>query len=145
MPQIDRPTASRATGLHGHKPLVMAVVGLWFGLLAGLYAFVRPELAYSYGHWTAGLGGHLPLPTQVLSLPVLGSAFGAEQQGHAALFWLVWGLLLAPPIVLLRQTWRAREPQALLGVLLWQAVHMLLAAIVMVAVAFGLWLPFSAA
>lgn len=121
------------------------LVILWFVLLAVVFLVVRPELAYSYGHWFHDLVGNLPVLTEVLSLPVLGPAFSSPTDGYSAGFWLAWGFLFLPPLFLTRQLWAATDLSALLVCLFWGAAYVLLAIILAVWVAFGLWLPFSVA
>lgn len=128
-----------------HKILAMLVIGLWYALLGVMFLIVRPELAYSYGHWLGAFAGHLPQLTSTLSLPVLGPAFSTPSQDYSAVFWLVWGALFLPPLLLLRLIWRAGNSAVLPTVLLWGSVYALLATILGVFVAFGLWLPFSVA
>ena len=78
------------------------LVILWFVLLAVVFLVVRPELAYSYGHWFHDLVGNLPVLTEVLSLPVLGPAFSSPTDGYSAGFWLAWGFLFLPPLQLVK-------------------------------------------
>lgn len=128
-----------------HKRLAMLLIFLVYILLGTLFLFVRPELAYSYGHWLGAFAGHLPQLTSTLSLPVLGPAFSTPSQAYQPVFWLVWGTLFLPPLLLLRLVWRAGDAFSLTTVLLWGGVYALLAIILGGGVAFGLWLPFSAA
>lgn len=128
-----------------HKYLALIVIGLWYVLLCGMFLVVRPELAYSYGHWLGAFAGNLPKLTSLLSLPVLGPAFSTPTQSHDTAFWLVWGFLYLPPGLLMRFVWRAGDSNALTTGFLWAAIYAVLAAILGLFVAFGLWLPFSVA
>lgn len=128
-----------------HKILALLVIGLGYALLGVMFLIVRPELAYSYGHWLGVFTGHLPQLTATLSLPVLGPAFSTPTQDYSAVFWLAWGALTVPPLLLLRLVWRAGDAASLTTALLWGATYAMLACLLGVFVAFGLWLPFSAA
>ncbi len=125
--------------------LAIMLIILWDALLSVIFMIVRPELAYTYGHWLGGLAGHLPQLTSALSLPVLGPAFSTPSQDYSLVFWLVWGGLFLPSLLLLRFVWRARDATALVTVLLWGSIYVLLSTSLGLFVAFGLWLPFSAA
>ncbi len=131
--------------MRAHRNLAMLVIGLWYALLGVMFLIVRPELAYSYGHWLGEFAGHLPQLTLTLSLPVLGPAFSTPSQDYDSVFWLVWGALLLPPLMLLRLLWRAEDSCSLTTVLLWGGAHALFTCILGVMVALGLWLPFSVA
>ncbi len=128
-----------------HKHLSTFVIGLWYALLCMMFFIVRPELAYSYGHWLAGFSGHLPQLTSTLSLPVLGPAFSTSDQDYRVTFWLFWGFLFLPPSLLLRFVWHPGDTFSSPAVLLWAAAYTLLVSMLGVLVVFGLWLPFSAA
>jgi hypothetical protein len=126
--------------------LVTLIVCSWYGLQGLMFVIVRPELAYSYGHWLHGLGENLPALTASLSLPVLGPEISTANQDFHPVFWVVWAALLLPPLLLLRQAWRAQDRLALLETAFcWGAIYLLAAAGLAVLVALGLWLPFSAA
>ncbi len=128
-----------------HGNLVMLIIGLWYVLLGVMFLIVRPELAYSYGHWLGAFHGHLPQLTSTLSLPVLGPSISTPSQDYGGVFWLVWGALFLPPLMLLRLLWRTGDSFSLATVLLWGGVYALFTCILGVLVALGLWLPFSAA
>ena len=130
---------------HTHKYLATVVICLWYLLLGVMFLIVRPELAYSYGHWLGPFAGNFPHPTEMLSLPVLGPAFTTPGQGYQAVFWLSWGFLFLPPALALRALWRTWDGPDLTTLLLWTAIYLLLSILLGTCVAFGLWLPFSAA
>lgn len=128
-----------------HKRLATLVISLWYAVLGSLFFIVRPELAYSYGHWLDEFAGNLPRLTALMSLPVLGPAFSTPAQEYTAVFWLAWGFLFLPPVLALRRVWRAGDGIALTTGLIWTAIYLLLTLLLGAFVAFGLWLPFSAA
>ncbi|NEX23763.1 hypothetical protein G3480_26455 [Thiorhodococcus mannitoliphagus] len=126
--------------------LVNLVVGLWYVLQGVLFFVVRPELAYSYGHWLHPLRGDLPGLTAALTLPVLGPEISSAAEGYSPVFWLVWGALLLPPVRLLHWAWTAPNRFALLETTLyWTAAYLLATGSLAVLVVLGLWLPFSTA
>lgn len=131
--------------MNQYKTLAMLVIGLWYILLGIVFFIVRPELAYSYGHWLHGFSNNLPQITASLSLPILGPAFSSTIQTYSTLFWLAWGLLSLPPLLLLYFVWRSNDSQWVVAGTLWSGVYLLLTAILLIFVAFGLWLPFSVA
>lgn len=128
-----------------HHRLAILTLCLWYALLGILFFLVRPELAYSYGHWTVPFAGNLPHLTAVLSLPVLGPSFSTPDQGYSPLFWLAWGALFLCPLLPLRVFWRASNVSEQLAGLSHALIYLLLATLLGTMVAFGLWLPFSAA
>lgn len=128
-----------------HTYLATLVICLWYVLLGILFFIVRPELAYSYGHWLGEFAGNLPRLTELLSLPVLGPAFSTPNQDYGLVFWLAWGFLFLPPAVALGRLWRVDADIDLTTGLLSSAIYLLLALLLGAMVAFGLWLPFSAA
>jgi hypothetical protein len=126
--------------------LVTLIVCLWYALQGLMFIVVRPELAYTYGHWLQRLGGSLPTLTAALSLPVLGPEISTPSQELTPVFWLAWSLLLLPPLLLLRRAWTAEERMALLeATLYWGATYLLATGGLAVLVGLGLWLPYSAA
>jgi hypothetical protein len=127
------------------KYLILLVIGLWYALLGVMFLIVRPELAYSYGHWLGGFAGNLPQLTSTLSLPVLGPAFSTPSQDYSAAFWLTWGFLFLPPALALHRLRRVGNDIDFTNGLLWAAIYLLLALLLGTMVTFGLWLPFSAA
>ncbi len=128
-----------------HKILATVVILLWYILLAIVFIIIRPELAYSYGHWLHELYANLPQTTASLSLPLLGPAFSTSIQTYSIQFWLAWGFLFLPPLSLLYFLWHRNDGRWLAAGLLWSGAYLLVTAILTVFVAFGLWLPFSAA
>ena len=128
------------------KILVTLAVCLWYVLLGVVFIAVRPELAYSYGHWLHDFMGDLPLLTAVLSLPILGPDISTPTEEYSPVFWLAWGALFFPPGLFLRLVWATGERLALLEYSLYcGALYGLGVAILAIFVALGLWLPFSAA
>jgi len=111
-----------------------------------MFVIVRPELSYSYGHWLHGLGDNLPALTANLSLPVLGPDISTLSQNYQPVFWLVWAVMVLPPLFLLRRAWTAQDRLALLeAAFCWGATYLLATAGLAVLVGLGLWLPFCAA
>lgn len=126
--------------------LVTLMVCLWYALQGVMFIIIRPELAYSYGYWLHGLGDNLPGLTATLSLAVLGPEISSANQGYEPVFWLVWGGLLLPPLLLLRRAWTASDRLDLLeSVLYWGLSYLLVTGGLAALVGLGLWLPFSAA
>lgn len=126
--------------------LVHLLVCLWYALLGIMFIVVRPELAYSYGHWLQPLHGDLPALTRILTLPVLGPDISTSTEGYSPVFWLVWGALLLPPLRLLHWAWTASDRFALLeATLYWGMAYLIVTTGLALFVGLGLWLPFSAA
>ena len=94
--------------------LVTLIVCVWYGVQGVIFVIFRPELTYSYGHWLHGLGDNLIALTASLSLPVLGPDISTPSQDFHPVFWLVWAVLVLPPLFLLRQAWIAQDRLALL-------------------------------
>jgi hypothetical protein len=133
------PAAQRP--LRRRRLLASALLLLWLAMLGLIAGPLRWEFAHSYGHWIAGLGDALPLPTFYLGLPLLGLSPPAAPGWPAALCGLIaWG----GPLVLLAGVWRAPSRLALLEwLLLGGGGYALLMLGIGVAVLFSLWLPFS--
>ena len=128
------------------KILVTLAVLVWYALLSVMFVVVRPELAYSYGHWLHDSMDALPHLTAFFSLPVLGPSISTPTESYSPIFWLVWGALFLLPSLLLRRAWTTRERLDLLEfTLYWGALYGIGMAILSIFVALGLWLPFSAA
>lgn len=126
--------------------LVTLSICLWYALQAVMFVIVRPELAYSFGHWLRELHGDLPGLTAVLSLAVLGPEISSAEQSYSAFFWVTWGLLLLPPLLLLGRAWTAKDRMELLEyTVYWSLPYLLGVAILGALVGMGLWLPFSLA
>lgn len=89
-----------------HNYLATLAICFWYVLLGVIFVIVRPELAYSYGHWLGEFTGNLPRLTEVLSLPLLGPAISTPSQDYTLVFWLAWGFLFLPPAVALGRLWR---------------------------------------
>lgn len=125
---------------------VQLLIGLWYAVLGIIFFVVRPELAYSYGHWLQPLSGDLPGLTATLTLPALGPEISTATEGYSPVFWLVWGVLLLPPLRLLHWAWTAPNRFALLeSALYWSVAYLLAAVGLAILIGLGLWLPFSAA
>ncbi|MCB1877727.1 MAG: hypothetical protein KDH88_17265 [Chromatiales bacterium] len=126
--------------------VAVLVVLLWYVVLGLFFVVVRPELAYSYGHWLHGLENNLPGLTAKLSLPVLGPEISTSEQRYSPVFWLIWGFVALPPLALLRVIKGVRDRLLLLeAFLFWGAAYLLVVLCIAVLVGLGLWLPFSAA
>jgi hypothetical protein len=126
--------------------LLACVIVLWYLVLGLVFLVVRPELAYSFGHWLHPFGRDLPSLTVDFSLPVLGPEISSLDPSYRPVFWLVWGALAAPPAILMGYAWRVSERLALLEAAVYGGAAYLLATLaVSIMLALGLWLPFSAA
>jgi hypothetical protein len=138
-----RPDLLRAAATSPRLPAFVAIL-LWYALQLLVFVGVRPELAYSLHHRLGPAGRALPALTAAFALPVLGP--GGLDGRPGVLFHVFWALVFLPPAVLAWRTWReASEADAVRRFVYWGSCYAVAVALAFLLVAFGLWLPFSAA
>lgn len=118
------------------RAALLVAAGAWLVALGVLYFGVRPNLAHTLGHLWGDAGSTLPVITTAITLPVLGMArwpVGA----------LLWGGLLAGPVVVGAQALRLPEDRFYRFLLAALPLYLALAGLLGVLFFSGLFLPFA--